>query len=711
MTKYQEIKQELISLGWTERQGKGDHMVFEKKGLSKKIAVPVSLSETKRTYSNIISQIRQLDPTFTLGLPTKKKNTKEENTTVKTPEGIPYWAAYSMPIRWTAPENKDYKKLSDSGSLMNKEYHVKDFVTGNGKTKIIIADEECEFQVSLEDIDAWDTMQCPNCNEIKPANRFLDFADDYYCKECVTKFIELKKKEQEEKKKNTKLAIEDNKLAVSSELEDWLEQYKDIRYSDLTPEERQKFKEEFKRKIPSKIRKLMLRDRPDMAFLFMDEEETIPTPFQAWKSFINKTCDSYVFEHYPDYESERKHKLLRQRFHSTSYRIQKLKGEDGSLDILEITTKDWEVMLFIWKYSCALVEDFIKIFPRETSNFVILLNCPSVGFKQYITDYWDKDRRNRTYALLESIVGKKEPETLSRARLDQSLPNGIDFIKNLTDVLKELNIEITTDIFSYYFFINVREEDEQKLETAKTFFKYIIKIKSNTPDKEDYKRFKSALKEKAALERWKKPIKAILITDSEDEAEISHQNEDNPEKIIDFFPEGYFEDISNKNSEDDSITEYKLFGINKGEILMSIEIDKEDPNAYHIIMKDGDQNMQNEQIRILSAITYDILNKNVNNKSLKITQKSLLKGIKKFKNDFKDEPEKTKELDKIFADINPKKQITMETNFLDLTNPTSSDITCSNLTTRQLLRELKERGISFDNLTITIKKKIDINSI
>ena len=61
---------------------------------------------------------------------------------------------------------------------------------------------------------------------------------------------------------------------------------------------------------------------------------------------------------------------------------------------------------------------------------------------------------------------------------------------------------------------------------------------------------------------------------------------------------------------------------------------------------------------------------------------------------------------------NPKINDNMpNTDFLDAANPSSPDQALAPVSTRNLLKELKRRGVEFENLTITVKKSIDMNEI
>ena len=52
-----------------------------------------------------------------------------------------------------------------------------------------------------------------------------------------------------------------------------------------------------------------------------------------------------------------------------------------------------------------------------------------------------------------------------------------------------------------------------------------------------------------------------------------------------------------------------------------------------------------------------------------------------------------------------------QNDILDQFNPQSNYPFLATVSTRDLLKELKARGVSFDNLAITVKKAIDINDI
>ena len=60
---------------------------------------------------------------------------------------------------------------------------------------------------------------------------------------------------------------------------------------------------------------------------------------------------------------------------------------------------------------------------------------------------------------------------------------------------------------------------------------------------------------------------------------------------------------------------------------------------------------------------------------------------------------------------NEKTSIMENTSYLDKTNPASPNPDGGKLTTRQLLKELRLRGVNFDNLTITVRQEINLDEI
>ena len=51
MTEFQKIQNELISLGWSVQNGRGDHKLFRKAG--KQVSISMSLSSVARNYDNV----------------------------------------------------------------------------------------------------------------------------------------------------------------------------------------------------------------------------------------------------------------------------------------------------------------------------------------------------------------------------------------------------------------------------------------------------------------------------------------------------------------------------------------------------------------------------------------------------------------------------------------------------------------------------------
>lgn len=134
MSEFEQIHDELVSLGWILEQGKGDHVKFNKPGNRRSITISRSLNSAGRSYKNTISNIRRQEPAFSLGKSSKsmeKLAAKARAEDVRSLSQLsPTEREAVMPflfievggaVRYSKPENFDYSKLSEEGSVMNNK--------------------------------------------------------------------------------------------------------------------------------------------------------------------------------------------------------------------------------------------------------------------------------------------------------------------------------------------------------------------------------------------------------------------------------------------------------------------------------------------------------------------------------------------------------------------------------------------------------------
>lgn len=69
MTDYVKIKDELERLGWRGEQANGDHIKFRLEGNPRYIVLSMQVNSSARAFSNMVAQIRRVEPRFSLGRP------------------------------------------------------------------------------------------------------------------------------------------------------------------------------------------------------------------------------------------------------------------------------------------------------------------------------------------------------------------------------------------------------------------------------------------------------------------------------------------------------------------------------------------------------------------------------------------------------------------------------------------------------------------
>ena len=197
MTDYQKIETELIRLGWTKRQGNGDHVKFTKPDVPHIISVSRAISSGGRSYNNMLADIRRWEPMSTLGRQTKSKMkqmsedisssiklmTEEEKAYSQTKKYIYPGAS----VRYTAPEGKDYRLLNDEGTVMSQEYVVREIQHGSEMSLYVKAPDdiitislgdEPPIEVFPDDIESYDLITCTGCGRTVPASHLYQATPD-----------------------------------------------------------------------------------------------------------------------------------------------------------------------------------------------------------------------------------------------------------------------------------------------------------------------------------------------------------------------------------------------------------------------------------------------------------------------------------------------------------------------------------------------------
>lgn len=692
MTDYQRIENELLSLGWQAENGRGDHVKFTKPGGNRTLVISHALSSANRSWGNTLALIRREEPGFTIGRPVPKKKTERDGQPQK-PDNLPDWMAPGQPVRWTAPEKRDYSKLDDTDSVMNQKYFVLDYLFNselNLYTLRIGQDEEHSFLCGPEDIDAWEIKACDHCHRRLPINRLATTADGkQICASCANEI--LKQNKPETAKEQNAVKEKSNPLfGLSPELDNILQEmqsrYGGMAFTDLPPEDQEYISEKTREAIKtlnSKGRKLLAKAEPALYSMVQETQEVKVTPYQAWRKYITDQLIDFMLLN-PELKPQ--YKDYNRLFYQTSYRIAKLKTPKGCLDVIEVTAKDWTVLLQVWKSNKSLFENFRQIYPPEKSNLCLLLNCPSEVFKQYIPNiWWGTEYKEKTLAMLESSIGEKEPEALSRARLDCSLPDKIELKDRLLHAMAESSsfdcsvIDMTTT-----WRINVRECDEFNLESAKAFYDVFLTINNFGQDNKEKKLsdlYDFFLYESRNNKGEYSPM-VLNIAGPSDES-----NEHFEKDPIEFIPDDYF----NVESEDVKYKEDTI-GINPGQCLLRIDMTGDD--KFRVVVASYKERDKQEKINTCFSDFIKMIMDGKLDANLKDT---LLKSLEDYSGPKTENNEKT--------------SIMENTSYLDKTNPASPNPDGGKLTTRQLLKELRLRGVNFDNLSITVRQEINLDEI
>lgn len=336
MTDYQRIENELLRLGYTKEYGKGDHIKFFKDGLIKPISV--SLNIGGRSYTNVISQIRRVEPNFSLDkqTPSKKPEETERLNAIKRPDCVPEWQVPGAYVRWTKPEGQDWKMLSNPNSVMNKRYEITDYKSTKGSALVQITESGTNdtFFVHPQDIDDWEIVSCEECGKMMPANIFAkDREGHMLCEDCMEKKIHKQVMEatvedldpDSEKASLIKSAFGDEYGDLCMEMEMYCNKYSDIKNRNLTQEEKEDIKVNFGgvvNRLPAKIRRRFLRDHTLIADIINGteaKEKPAKKPYDAWMTFLKDMSTNIIGKNIATYDTSEKQNRLQKEFYGTPY--------------------------------------------------------------------------------------------------------------------------------------------------------------------------------------------------------------------------------------------------------------------------------------------------------------------------------------------------------------------------------------------------------
>ena len=681
MTEYQKIENELFSLGWKKEQRSGDHFRFTKEGQDKFITVSKSISDKGRAIKNTYADIRKAEPRFSLGrqehmLPETPDEDPEgdagpQETAI--PEGIAIHLAPGKHVRWTAPENRDWTRLDDPDSLMNKRYTVTGYKQTESGTMVLIQGDTSEeaFPVNPDELDMWNVQPCKLCGRRFPKNRLAtDHDGKYLCQDCAESLlseIQTGKKAPSLPLKKTDpfedLVQNDPKL---SEIVKLIDELSALENTDAEPgpktvwkriELMDLVKERFQ-SLPAKTKKLLRKQFPGLTARFDEPEETKPAAslYQAWKESL-KTLDNFRSAMLTDEEKRHQRKDLAALYSST-YAVSKLSGGKGGsfFNLITIRTGNWNTVLTIWRGTQILVRNLKPFLPD--APVAVLVTCPAAKFRQYAIDYDDEQMGERLRAL-KDILPEGERQYLSRVTRNVSLPRLLDTAKPIYEALVAKGCDFKKDTGFRIYHDVPDPEDADSYETAPAVIRTdILTGASETPG------FDAICEVLRGLDFGPVPVictaKDLIAnrTETIDRTEGKLHTEDQP---------------------DETRTLLHLEQADGKTILVH---DEEDRDAVVGALSDA---LLTDEFRSLLADAY----RRTVDCGHCITIPGLLASP--------ETKEKHKEM--------------KETDILEQTNPESEFLSLRTLTTRTLLKELIARGVQFDNMTITVRKTITPDEI
>ncbi len=642
MTAYQEIERELRSLGWVPTQGKGDHMKFQNENDKSRgqIVVSMSVNHNNRAYKNMLSDIRKVEPRFTFGRPTPKKaDDKKADGVPAIPANCPPYLIPGSSVRYTGPEGRDWKKLDDPGSLMNHEYIVTEFLGDSVKIHLTERDDIEKFAVPVGDVDAWTLVKCSDCGRSLPANVFTNqFGVPYgngqpVCEDCAKESERIKSKLRKQE----------------------LADIPDVVNNHMIKEMRDSMTKQFLKNI-KKIPEAIMPDEVKQAKSLLNDNVT---PFHCWQRSIARILKNISDENkiLPNTKEYRK---LQSLLRDANYSIRKKNG----INIIQVTTNNWDTTLYIWERLVFVDAEFIKLYTER--NFIVQLINKSENFNQYIsTLQYSQEKINELTAILD------EPENLfQRMRKDaecSQLHVAIDeCFKVVKEVfgkddltLKEIDLECYKEIDPGY------ENDE--FETAPSHNVIIMYIDDiDETNKAIYERLTQRKEE--MCQGQPKTVKIFpLIRDFSKEEENK----------------GCFSSVVSKPKEKKEIQKENIvYGNKPGQTLMMVNVVSDKDVIIHAYQPENDEE-KDKCVKMLDETFSTILNDD-NSAISQALKKTITAYNEKHKKDM---------------------------NYLDLTNPDSENKATGCITTRELLKELKSRGLSFGKVEITVKQEVDLDSI
>lgn len=662
MTEYNKIESELISLGWTPKPGDGDHFKFKKEGNPNTIVISMSVGGRSRSMLNCIADIRKAEPLFRPNACHLKRLEIEK----KDPEnGLPEWMQKDCPVRYTSPEKRDWRKLKDENSVMNIKYIVCHIHSAeqDGTHKVIIrqADDPDStlFTVKSDELDAWETAECTICYNRFPVNVLLDDEDENnLCPECAA-LLEKEKAEEaaakkEEVKESRPKKDSDEVSTIVDSVNDIMENYKDVPISSLPPSVLQDVNRRIKERIeglPSDVVRRLRKRAPNIFRFLEDSENKNVTPYEAWTAALEVLCSIRI--RIENTKGMKEKDKVRKDIFQTSYSFKKKDVGNRKMDLVVIQAKNWANTKLVWQCQDIIMRAMKQAFP-EDHEVVLLLECPSEGIRQYLIRPDDE---------IDDILKWEDEMMMARSHTDWKLTPQETIAEEIKD------------------FINKASGVENFCEKANMT---IIRNIDGGAEAFDF--------EKAHYETY------LIIDDT------AENDGDAFNKMLEEFGK---EAKDNPGHFSETVRIY----------VRSIKWDGwEKKGNFNFVHKETvtgpDDLLDVLGTEILSI--YERTDGTINIDSALTSQTQ--EDVERFKErleEYLSENEgdpKVALIKQIFNTEKPKNNNTMpEKNSLELTNPASSNAAAGALTTRELLRELKERGVTFQGVEVPVVTRQSVN--
>ena len=697
MTEYQKIEKELLSLGWRKEHGSGDHIKFIKDDNPTKIVVSISVSTEGRALKNTYAQIRRIEPRFSLG---RQKHMLEgygeldegQGPIQAPPEGVPEWMRIGSFVRWTGPEGRDWSLLDDPCAAMSRQYKVVGYKeTKNDGPMVVIQESGQEhkddaFPVFPSMLDAWTVFACEGCGKKLPENLLYEGDDDkLYCNDCLGEKKDIHGADvatADEKPKKSLLEKMAENDEVLSRFLDALQLLKDKDLAAIKDEKDEKvnsslssLKYIYNNTLSAKARKAIRNEYPVLVSGLLDNKEASPeegvaiSEYSAWVGAVDTLARTLLFTdaafREETYESARVRLFASLDYSVRPVKDRKIRRKNVAM-VVSVSTKDDDLAISI--LGCSSL--FLDFFQRALVGLPIVLFVSGKSVRQYSIgehiEYLD---------ILRNNLPNSEKDYLTRDGINAMLPP-------FKDVYEEVDRRIetfgTTPAPAIALNYDIHPDDRGHYMTARPIYRLFVGLNDDKQDSFDS--FMKSLRESG-------PFSVPIIVNV-----VQFGGKRNG--VVDLtagykYPEGMFLE----DNDGDGI-------IN----LLSIDIDPAD-GGYDVSFTD-DAKRQEMLVNALCTSAEKI------DRLREIYGLALSSFREKVPGAGTGEAGTGTPLPHVTDNNQSENDSKMEKkDILERTNPGSSRPELGQYSTRELLRELKERGVEFDNLTIIVRESISLDEI